>query len=117
MAKPSLVSLGSVIEKLFIKKESPFADIHFLFRLHQNWSALASEPIARQAFPAQFKDQELTLTLTDSSSIAEMHFFKDQLKHRINSQFPGQPVKKIILKTNRNQKPGALSKSASSHLY
>ena len=101
MSKPSLVSLGSVIEKLFIKKESPFADIHFLFRLHQNWSALAGKAFAKSAFPAQFKNQELILNVTDSSTVTEIHFFKEELKNRINSRFPGQPVKKIILRPDR----------------
>lgn len=96
--KPSLIPLSSILENLFKKKSSPFSEIYFLSQLHKHWKHLAGEEIAKFAFPAHFKNQELILSLPDSTHLQEMHFAKEALRKKINKQFPEKKIKKIILK-------------------
>ena len=101
--KAPLVSLSSVLENLFKKKKSHFSEIYFLFQLSQKWNQLAGEEIAKFAFPAQFKNQELILTLPNSTCLQEMHFAKETLKKKINKQFPEKKIQKIILRVQQGK--------------
>ena len=97
-------SPARVLENLFKKDNAPFAEIYFLFQLHRNWEQLAGEEIAKTAKPVQFKNQELVLSLPDSTHLQEMHFAKEALRHKINKKFPKKKMRKIILKVKRDFK-------------
>ena len=99
--KGPLISLSLVIENLFVKDSSPFSEIYFLSRLNKIWKELAGEEIAKSASPAQYRNQELILTLPDATHIQEMHFAKELLRKKINKQFPKRKVQKIILKIKK----------------
>ena len=96
MKKP-LVSVSSILENLFKKKSSHFSEIYFLFRLKQNWSQIAGNEISKIASLSQFKNNNLFLSLPDSTHLQEMHFAKEALKEKINQQFPEAKIKKLIL--------------------
>lgn len=96
--KTPLVSLSHILEGLFKKKGSPFSEIYFLFQLRQNWVKLVGEEIAKSALPVQCKNQELVLTLPDSVHLQEMHFAKEMVRKKINSQFPEKKIQKISLR-------------------
>ena len=95
--KKSLVSISSVLENLFKKKSSHFSEIYFLFRLKQNWSQIAGNEISKLASPSQFKNNNLFLSLPDSTHLQEMHFAKEALKEKIGQEFPETQIKKVIL--------------------
>ena len=102
--KQPLVSISSVLESLFKKKQSHFSEIYFLFQLNRSWRELAGEEIAKYAFPIQFKNKNLILSLPDSTHLQEMHFAKEALRQKINKQFPDRSVQKVILRVKkRNQ--------------
>ena len=101
--KSPLTSLSSVLEDLFKKKQSPFSEIYFLFQLNQNWNELAGEEIAKFASPTHFKNKELILSMPDSTYLQEMHFAKEPLRIKINTQFPERKIKKIILRVRKKK--------------
>ena len=102
--KPKLTPISTVVENLFKKESSPFSEIYFLFQLHKSWKQLAGQDIAKWASPIQFKNQELSLSLPDSTHLQEMHFAKEALKNNINNRFKDKKVKKIILRVARYPK-------------
>ena len=96
MKKP-LVSISSVLENLFKKKSSHFSEIYFLFQLKHIWSQIVGNKISEMAVPNQFKNNNLFLSLPDSTHLQEMHFAKETLKEKINDRFPSVKIQKIIL--------------------
>lgn len=100
--KNSLISLSSVLENLFKKKHSPFSEIYFLFQLTRKWKLLAGKNISKYAYPIQFKNHELVLSLPDSTHLQEMHFAKEPLRKKINKWFPDNKIQKITLRVHKN---------------
>ena len=100
--KAPLVPISAVLETLFKKKQSHFSEIYFLFRLGRFWKKLAGEEIAKFAFPIQFKNKNLILSLPDSTHLQEMHFVRETLRKKINKQFPEKKVQKIILRVKKS---------------
>ena len=97
--KSPLVSLSSVLEDMFVKKQSAFSEIYFIFQLRRQWKSLAGTEIARQAVPVGFKNQQLFLALPNASCRQEMHFAREPLRKKINKVFPERKIQKIILRT------------------
>lgn len=104
MKKP-LVSLSYVLEGLFKKKNSVFSEMYFLYQLNERWHQLAGEEISKMAIPAQFKNNELTLNMPDSTHLQEMHFAKELLRKKINKNFPERKVHKIRLIVKKTSRP------------
>lgn len=103
--KNPLVSLSSVLEDLFKSKNSVFSEIYFLYQLNESWYQLAGEEISKMATPVQFKNNELTLNMPDSTHLQEMHFAKELLKKKINKNFPKRKVQKIRLRVQKSSQP------------
>jgi len=93
-----LSSISSILEEVFKKPKSPLSEGYFLCQLTQVWEELVGEEIAKVAFPVQFKNHQLTLSLPSSSHIQDMHFVKDTLRKKINQHFPDRKVYRILLK-------------------
>ena len=99
--KSSLVPLSSVLEELF-KKKTNLGNIYLLLQIKRKWKNLMGGEISKSAVPVKLKNQQLFLSVPDSSHIQEMQFIKEDIKEKLNESFPEMKIKKINLKIQNN---------------
>lgn len=98
MSSHKLKPISSVLEDLFNNKESVFSNIYFLYQLNTCWLKLVGSEIFKTVKPVKFQNKTLTLHVSDSSCMQEMHFAKDLIKDKINKHFLSKKIKKINLR-------------------
>jgi hypothetical protein len=87
-------AVGDVLGRL-LQRIDPEQELR-AYRIWTFWNDEVGDLIARRAQPARFRDGVLFVSVASHSWMQELHFLKDDLRHRLNARLGADLVQDIF---------------------
>ncbi len=94
--------IGELIRELTHR----FVEGHPLYAVWQVWRSEVGEEVARHARPIRLRRGVLTVAVSGSAWMQEVHFMKSRLVERLREAVPGAGLKEIFLVADREEGAG-----------
>ncbi len=103
--KPKFKSGSEVLQSLFEDGKSPLSEQFIRWKLWARWPEFVGASLAKECEPVGYVRGVLYLWVSNSSTMHNLVFIKDQIQAEINKKLHRNFVKKIRLTLDRKEVP------------
>jgi hypothetical protein len=103
--KPKFKTGSEVLQSLFEDGKSPLSEQFLRWKLWAKWADYVGASLAKECEPVGYQRGTLYIWVSNSSSMHNLNFLKDQIQNEINKKLGRSYVERIRLTLDRKEVP------------